>query len=88
MYNVRVIKTKTNASTGLRTVNVRAEQTNGNEILLGPEKSYLIDADTLNAHWGGKVSNWLAWVKMEHQRYHGIHESMGAELKEYEGKLL
>ena len=60
----------------------------GTKFFYGPEKSYLIDADTLAAHWGGKVANRLAWVKMEHQRYHGIHESMGAELKEYEGKLL
>lgn len=88
MYDVRIVSYAVNGTTGYMTVNVCAVEVNGNTTRTGPQKGYGIEADTLKAHWGGDLNQWLAWVKQEHQKYHGLHESMDAQLKELVGKKL
>ena len=88
MHDVKLMAYKTNASTGYTVVTVCAVETDGNTTATGPAKSYGIEADTLAAKWNGSVKDWLAWVKMEHQQYHGLHRSMEAELKNLVGTML
>lgn len=88
MYNVRVTGIRQDGKTGYTEVHVRAELPDGNTIHTGPEKGYCIEADTLRAHWGGEVKNWLQWVKAEHQKYHGIHDDLTDQIKGLVGSIL
>ena len=88
MYEVKLLSYTSNGTTGYTTVNVCAVETMGNQTRTGPQKSYGIEADTLKALWSGDLNKWLAWVKQEHQKYHGLHESMETQLNTLVGKTL
>lgn len=88
MWEIKVLDSKQHGTTGLITVEVCAVKTEGNNTTHGPRKAYNIDPDTLAAHFGGSLDTWLAWVKGEHQKHHGLHQSMVSQLNDLKGKLL
>lgn len=88
MYDVEILDTRANGTTGLIEVDVRAVQQVDNVTMHGPKRTYGVDATILKSLYNGDVHQWLQYVKQEHQAHHGLHAIALDVLSQMKGKKI
>lgn len=87
-FDIKIVDVRHYGTSGYIEVWVRAVRTTDGLTEEGPLKGYGVEAQVIQAHYGGNVQNWLNWVKMEHQKHHGFHRDLAIQLEGLKGKIL
>lgn len=88
MYDVEVVDWSANQTTGMIDVTVRAVSAEAGGVTQGPIRKYVIDATQLKAQYNSDITQWLQYVKREHQAHHGLHRIAVDELAAMKGKKI
>ena len=89
MYEVICKEANQNSKTGYIEITVHAVSQDKDGVnIVGPERTYGIDVDSLQALHGGDLNRWLESIKGQHQNWSGMHEDLSASLHTLKGKAL
>jgi hypothetical protein len=89
VYQIICKEAKQNSKTGHVEITVHAVRQDKDGVnIVGPERTYGIEADSLQGLHGGDLSKWLASVKEQHRKWAGMHEDLTTDLLKLKGKEL
>lgn len=89
MYQIICKEAKQNSKTGHIQVTIHAVRQDADGVsIVGPERTYGIEVDSLTALHGGDLNRWIESVKKEHSNWAGMHEDLSSTLHELKGKAL